>query len=61
MAKSKVNLKDLQKRYEERLSKQRKNQGNFSGIGISPRKPKDLTDADDFMFEGSGWKPNQRG
>lgn len=61
VAKTKINYKKLarmQEEMEERMEKQRRNKNNWSGAVFTPKKPKDIADADDIIFYGQN---HQRG
>ena len=50
-------IERIQKEYEERLARQRKNRQNWSGAVFSPKRERSIADAEDFLFEGQRWKP----
>lgn len=61
MAKVKINYKKLARMQEEmeiRMARKRQNKNNWSGATFTPKKPKDISDADDVIFYG---KNHQRG
>ncbi len=52
MAKQKISMKKLQKDYEERMAKQRKNKNNWPGMVLAGKTDKSIQEANDVIFEG---------
>lgn len=53
-------MNKLQKDYEERLAKQRKNRSNWSGLNLGSSVPKDIQEANDVLYEGRYYKPTKK-